>query len=168
MHEAHGRGRTRSTFERSRCPACAEALAPGARVCASCGERRESWRPRRALPPTSTRSAGLAAALAAIFPGAGHLYCERIVAGLMIMFVAPAALAVLMLVFVVGGPMLGAAAGGAAGSSAGATAGVAAGLGGSLLVMAVAMGFYAWQILDAYASARPGLPGPRRRRRVAR
>ncbi len=139
MHEGHGRGRTRSLVQ-PRCPACAEALTPGARVCASCGERRASWRPRRSLPERATRSPGLAAALAAIFPGAGHLYCERIAAGLAIIFVFPIGLS---------------AAAATLFSTGAAVAGVA-GLGGAyLLVVALAFGGYAWQIHDAYASARP-------------
>lgn len=153
MHEGQRRVRSRFT-----CPACAEALPPGARVCGSCGERRESWRPRRSLPERSSRSPGLAAALAAIFPGAGHLYCERIAAGLMVMFVFPAALSVVALLALLLGPLIGAA----TGSSAGTVAGVG---GAYLLVVAVAFGGYVWQILDAYASARPAAPRFQRRRR---
>jgi hypothetical protein len=153
------------------CPACAETIKAKAKKCRHCGHDlsrpvgKAGRRPSRtgvidrAGPP---KSPGVAVLLAFLFPGAGHIYCERIGMGLLIMFVLP-------LVIGVGGffVLVGAM---AAGNAVGGADGAMAGLGGGVIIwMLLYVAAFAWQMYDAYviaaASGRPRAVARRPRRR---
>ena len=156
-------------LDERQCPECAEVIRAEARSCRFCGfDLATRARPRRGSsraavveihhhgPRTSGPSPGTAALLSVLWVGAGQIYAGRVGRGLLFMFGAP--VLALVLLFVVGGAVLGLATG-----SAGAAGAFA------LLAYPAALAYWVWQIYDAYACAQqaggPSRPRPRRRRR---
>lgn len=124
-----------SASRQRRCFACSEVVARGALRCGSCGERLRSRTPVR---PRAEKSPALAAALAAFLPGVGHIYCDRVGAGVLIMIGWPAAVIAAWFGLVVVGL--------AGGSPAALQSGVWA-------LYLANVGVWVWQMIDAYGSA---------------
>jgi hypothetical protein len=135
------------------CPACAEVIKARAKVCRFCGEdltkpvkekkpgkRSRPPAPRFAAPPRAPCNPGLAAVLAVLLPGAGHVYAGRAGAGALI-FGAFCAFMAFM-----------AALGGAALVGLGKKD-VGSALGVYAILYLVWFGVWTWQIYDAYATA---------------
>ncbi len=163
------------------CPFCAERIKAKAKVCKHCARdvtKAPTSKPAKAAGPRraksdrvsvvhhhhhaagSGKSGGVAAVLAVLIPGLGHIYAGRLVPGLLYLFGLPVGMFVATIVV--------AGAGFAAGAAAGGEAGAVAGYGGGILFMwLVGFAVYVWQIVDAYSSCASGASGgarPQRRR----
>ncbi|MBX3466137.1 MAG: TM2 domain-containing protein [Planctomycetes bacterium] len=159
------------------CPFCAERIKAKAKVCKHCGRDVAAPPPKASKPGLrrgaservaavhhhhhagAGKSGGVAAVLAVLLPGLGHIYAGRLVAGLLYLFGLPIGMFVATIVV--------ASAGLAAGAAAGGDAGALAGYGGGVLFMwLIGLLVYLWQIFDAYSSCSPGgARSPRRPRR---
>lgn len=67
------------------CWACAAVLAPPGHVCGRCRAAQWAPAPQQTVIVGPTRSAGVAVLLSILWLGAGHLYANRITAGVLLM-----------------------------------------------------------------------------------